>query len=50
VAALAVLWVLGIIVYFALTNERQRENNLVIMWGLLLLAVVISPIIVLLGL
>lgn len=34
---LALLWGLGLLAYFAYTNERQRENVLLIMWGLMLL-------------
>lgn len=47
---LAVLWVVGIIVYFSVTSERQRENHLVVMWALLLAPAIIFPVMRLLGL
>lgn len=31
-AALAILWIGGLIAYFAFTTERQRENNLLVVW------------------
>lgn len=34
--ALAVIWVVGLIIYFTKTTERQRENHLLVMWGILL--------------
>ena len=33
--SVAIIWIGGLIAYFALTSERQRENNLLIMWPLL---------------
>ena len=36
---LAILWVVGLIAYFMLTSQRQRENLLLITWGLMLLPV-----------
>ena len=41
---LAVLWVAGLILYFSLTSERTRENNLVILWILLALPVLGYPL------
>ena len=34
------LWLTGLVAYFSLTTERQRENLLLITWGLMLLPVV----------
>jgi hypothetical protein len=48
--ALAVLWLAGLVAYFSMTTPRQRENHLLVMWGLLLLPAVAYPIIRLLGL
>ena len=31
-ALLAVIWIVGLVAYFGLTTERQRENYLVIAW------------------
>ena len=50
IGLLAISWVVALIIYFALTDERQRENNLVVMWLLLLAPVVGYPIMRLLGL
>lgn len=36
---LAVMWVAGLVAYFSLTTERQRENLLLVTWGLMLLPV-----------
>jgi len=47
--SLAIVWLVGLVVYFVTTNERQRENNLLIMWGLLLLPAIGYPIIRLMG-
>jgi hypothetical protein len=47
---LAVLWVFGLLVYFSVTNERQRENHLLVMWLLLLLPAILVPLKLLLGL
>ena len=47
---LAVVWIVAVIVYFSVTNERQRENYLVVMWIALLLPVIGYPIMRLLGL
>jgi len=47
---LAIVWIVGLVAYFMLTNERQRENNLLIMWGLLVLSIFIYPLKLLLGL
>ena len=33
--ALAILWVLGLVLYFAMTTPRQREDTLLVMWILL---------------
>lgn len=41
---LAVLWVFGLLAYFAFTTERQRENNLLVLWLLLLLPVFLAPL------
>ena len=46
---LAALWILGLVVYFSVTDERQRENHLVVMWGLLLLPVIVYPLTQLFG-
>lgn len=34
--ALAVVWLIVLAIYFTRTNERQRENHLLVMWALLL--------------
>lgn len=47
---LAALWIIGIIVYFSTTTERQRENHLLVMWGLLLVPAVFYGVKLLLGL
>ena len=44
VEVLAIAWIVGLVIYFSLTTERQRENNLLVMWVLLLLPVVCYPI------
>lgn len=33
-------WICGLIVYFAFTTERQRENLLLITWAIMLLPAV----------
>lgn len=38
-AILAVAWIFGLILYFFLTTERQRENFLLVTWVLMLLPV-----------
>jgi hypothetical protein len=43
-ALLAVIWVVGLVLYFHFTTERDRENYLLIMWGLLLLPCIIAPL------
>ena len=37
---LALFWVAGLIAYFSMTTERQRENLLLVTWGLMLVPVV----------
>lgn len=49
-AALTIIWILGFGLYFWKTDERQRENHLLVMWGLLLLPVIGYPIMRLIGL
>ena len=39
---LAVIYVAGILFYFTRTSERQRENHLLIVWGLLLIPCIIG--------
>ena len=38
---LGILWLAGIVGYFALTTERQRRNPLVVMWILLGLGAIV---------
>ena len=45
---LAIAWIGGLIVYFAFTTERQRENLLLVTWILMLLPVAYYSIKVLL--
>jgi hypothetical protein len=42
---LAVVWVVGLILYFSLTTERQRQNNLLVVW-ILMGAAAILPLII----
>jgi len=44
-ALLAVFWLAGIVIYFAFTTERTRENVLLVIWILLLLPTFLYPII-----
>lgn len=37
---LAIAWIVGLVAYFKLTTERQRENILLVTWGLMLLPVI----------
>ncbi len=39
---LAIIYVIGVVAYFHKTTERQRENGLLIMWGLLTIPVLIA--------
>lgn len=41
-ALLAILWIVGLIVYFTKTTEAQRQGHLVIVWGLMLVPSVIG--------
>jgi len=41
---LALLWISGLVAFFTLTNERQRENILVVAWILLLLPAIVMPV------
>ena len=42
---LAVVWGVGLILYFSLTTERQRENNLLVVWILMGTAAILPLII-----
>lgn len=48
-AALTLIWIVGLGLYFWKTSERQRENYLLVMWVLLLLPVVGYPVLRLIG-
>ena len=49
-AALTLIWIVGLGLYFWKTNERQRENHLLVMWALLLVPVIGYPIMRFIGL
>ena len=48
-ALLAILWIGGLVAYFLLTDERQRENTLLIAWIVMALPVVYGIFRLLLG-
>jgi len=39
---LAIIYIIGVVAYFRKTDERQRENGLLIMWALLTFPVLIA--------
>ena len=46
-AIVAVLWITGLIAYFGLTTERQRENYLLTAWIAMLAPAIVFLLIVL---
>ena len=46
---LTLAWIVVLVLVFNFTNERQRENMLLIFWALLLLPVIGYPLLRLIG-